>query len=538
MIHTNFFRRRPPPRAQLGLDRTTHGELTPRAGAPRNGAARASVTAAVRRGGARRGDLGAEDGIGLIEVMVSALMMGFIVIATFNGFNAVNHTTANVRASDQAAVLAAQSLEEMRSDSATTLDTLQSVPHIYTQTLGGETYTITQSDRWVIDSNQNASCSAIGKEHSSQAGNYLRISTSVIWPQLKVAKRPALEQSSIITPPDGSGLEVDVVNGRIPQQAVPGATVKAGEAEATTSEAGCVIFGGIPETRINVEVFKLGDVTPTGAVNKVLPEVLIAPNVTTHEEAVLNQGASITAEFTHEGKAVKGDTFVAYNPKINLAPDFEVGSTAFGEPVKATGEYEALTGTYKATATTPVSSTYYPTGDLFPYESAWFAYAGDCPANNPHTSDPAQFSESAVPTVMTEPGQEGKVSIPTSEVKLALYTGTAASHEALEPKPQAVKITNTECGSSPKPNNAAHYKTEHTQSTTSEGKLEVPYQPFGKSFTLCVYDSEKKKTYSTQYADETIEGPKIGIYLKEAAKYADGNGHTVEVKTNQNSNTC
>ena len=136
-------------------------------------------------------------------------------------------------------------------------------------------------------------------------------------------------------------MEVDVVNGRTPEQPVAGVTVVAGEAEATTGEAGCAILGGIPATKITVEAFKVGDVTEAGAVKNISPELAIAPNVTTHKEVVLNTGSYITAEFIHEGKKAKGDTIVAYNPKMNLAPDFEVGSTRFGAFTKETGEYEA-----------------------------------------------------------------------------------------------------------------------------------------------------------------------------------------------------
>jgi Tfp pilus assembly protein PilV len=546
MIHTNLIRQgteaiaRAARRDGVGLavgSRWTRTTMRPthaaHATSSRPGAARGLRPSCARSKLA----LGAEEGISLIEVMISALMVGFIVIATFTGFNNVDHTTADERAHDQAAVLAMQSLEELRSDSAATLDGLtNSNSHTCQETVGGETYTITQSARWVNDANPNATCSAIGKEHSNQAGDYLRVNTAITWPQL--GKRPPLEQDSIITPPDGSGLEVDVTNGRIPEQPVAGVTIVAGEAEALTGESGCVIFGGIPATRITVEAFKLGDVTPAGAIKNVHSELLVAPNITTTVPAVLNEGARIKAEFTYEGKPVKSDTFVAYNSKINLQPDFEVGSTEFGEPAKETGNYEARTSKYETTATTPVSATYYPTGDLFPFENGWFAYAGDCVANNPHTIDESQITESAIAVPTLEPGQIATIKVPMSEVKLLLYNGTAAAHGSLESKSQAVKITDGACASSASPNNAAHYKIEHTQNTTSEGKLEYPYQPFGKSFKLCLYDKEKSETYTAEYADEAIKGPEIGIYLKETAGYEDGHGHKVTVKTGQSSNTC
>jgi hypothetical protein len=497
--------------------------------------------------------------------MVSALMVGFIVIATFTGFNAANHTTADERTHDQAAQLAAQSLEEMRSDSAATLDTIEKVAgvgpeHTYTQTIGGQKYTIAQSDEWIPDNNPNANCSASSKEHSSQAGNYLRIATSVDWHQLEVEKRPPLRQYSIITPPDGSGLEVDVVNGRTPEQPVAGVTVIAGEAEATTGEAGCAILGGIPATKITVEAFKVGDVTEAGAVKNISPELSIAPNVTTHKEVVLNTGSHITAEFMHGSEKAKGDTIVAYNPKINLAPDFEVGSTHYGSFISQTGEYNALPGEppttedpepYREKSTTPVSPTYYPTGDLFPFEKGpWEVYAGDCPANNPAEVDPSEISESSI-SVALEPGEDPTIKVPTSEVNFTAYKGTKSTIIGHETIARPVKITNTECLKTKEkeetknkaaylPNNASQYSVVHTQdTTTTTGQLEAPFQPFGKSFTLCLWDETEHKTYTTTYAEEKILGTTINFYLKEAAgKYTESGGHSVEVKTGQFTNTC
>ena len=530
MINTNLFRRRRAPKGLLG---------------------RSHAPTALHA----RTELAAQDGVSLIEVMVSALMVGFIVIATVTGFNAADHTTADERTHDQAAQLAAQSLEELRSDSAATLDTIEKVKgvgpeHVYMQTIGGQTYKVSQSDEWVADNNPSGSCSASSKEHSSQSGNYLRIATSVDWHQLEIQKRQPLRQYSIITPPDGSDLEVDVINGRTPEQPVAGVTVIAGEAEATTSEAGCVILGGIPATKITVEAFKLGDVTEAGAVKNISPELAIAPNVTTHKEVVLNTGSFITAKFTHEGKKATGDTIVAYNPKMNLLPDFEVGSTRFGTFTKETGEYEAQTSTYEEIAKTPYSPEYYPTGDLFPFEKGpWEVYAGDCPANNPAVVTKGEISESSI-SVAFEPGEDPPISVPTSEVNLTAYKGTKTLPLVAETIARPVKITNTEClkikeeeegknKTTYLPNNASKYSVVHTQNTTSTGSLEAPYQPFGKSFKLCLWDEKEHKTYTTTYADEKILGPKIALYLAEPeGTYADGNGHNVEVKKNQFSNTC
>src|ERR1700677_3628759 len=128
--------------------------------------------------------LGSERGDTLIEVVISALLTGLIV----------------------AAVLAAQSQEQLRSDPASSLDVLESTPHSYTQTVGGTTYTITQSAKFVNGVEGTVGCS----NTKSEEGKYVAVTSSVDWHALEVAKRAPVSQSSVITPPDGSGLEVDI----------------------------------------------------------------------------------------------------------------------------------------------------------------------------------------------------------------------------------------------------------------------------------------------------------------------------------------
>src|ERR1700721_1479764 len=88
--------------------------------------------------------LGSERGDTLIEIVVSALIVGLIVVGTFTGFRVINRASADPRHHSQASLLASQSQEQLRSDPATALDTLESTPHSYTQTVEGTTYTIKQ----------------------------------------------------------------------------------------------------------------------------------------------------------------------------------------------------------------------------------------------------------------------------------------------------------------------------------------------------------------------------------------------------------
>ena len=101
---------------------------------------------ARRRLRAAAGAPPAEAGFLLVEVIISALLVGLIVIATLTGFDVVNRASASQRQHDQAALLAAAvpgaAAQRSRSHPA---DAPMASPHSYTQTVGGAVYTIKQS---------------------------------------------------------------------------------------------------------------------------------------------------------------------------------------------------------------------------------------------------------------------------------------------------------------------------------------------------------------------------------------------------------
>lgn len=514
------------------------------------------LSTAQARGKLRPGRLqaGSEDGFLLIEVMISALLVALIVVATLNGFDFANRASADERHHGQAAVLAAQSQEQLRSDAAETLNELQITPHVYTQTVGGTTYTITEKVYFVNDSQKSSGCSAVGGGESKSHGDYVEIVSSVTWPLLLKANRPAVSQFSYITPPTGSALEVDVTNGGTPELPVAGVTAKVNTAEAVTGTNGCLIFGGIPSTSASVEVHKLGYVTKSGAFNVVAKEVSVAPNVIIHFPVILAEGGRITAEFkyhkasTYKGQEVTGDNFVAFNNSMGVAPNFEVGSTK--GKFNAESEYEAENSTYAASAMTPAEPAHYPTGDLFPFKESWAVYAGDCPENN-------AFQQSEKNTVKTgeavvTQGTNVKAEVPMVFVKLSVWTGTESSKKgALAEKSYPVKITNVACKEAiAEPDNEPLVSNVHKQETLTakqetekkwgNGLLPNPFQPFGE-YKLCLYNEAAKKTYTASYEDETEAGPAPNIYLEAKGSYTEGAGALkvkVEVKENQATNTC
>ena len=480
-----------------------------------------------RRPSRHRG-LATQDGFLLIEVIVSSLIVAVVVVATLTGFDVVNRTTADERRHNQAAVLAAQSQEQMRTLPAGTLSALESSPHTYTRVVGGTTYSITQEAKATNASQSSTGCSV--SNTTAQTAANVQITSSVTWPTL--GTRSPVRESSIITPPTGSALEVDVGNAPAPTAGVAGVTVivkytsilthTPGTLEATTNSSGCLVFGGIPATSAIVEIpEKLRFVTPSGALKIAPKEFTITPNTTTHDAVTYNEGGRIAAEFTYkgagewEGLKVKSDTFVAFNVAIPAAPEFELGSTSFQYEAGGEEHYKALTGSFGTAAMTPAGLKYL-SGDLFPFPSpgAWSVYAGDCTKNNP-----SAIKEVELPSgVYVEPGKTTTVKVPMSHVTLNVYSGTQSSKGALEAVSYPVKITNTECEGAPVPNNASAAPIiEHNQASTSAGHLENPFQPFGKA-KLCVFNKAVGKAYTVNYNNNSIAGSTANVYIGERSE--------------------
>jgi DNA segregation ATPase FtsK/SpoIIIE-like protein len=495
----------------------------------------------------------AQDGFLLLEVLVSSLMVGLIVVATLTGFDALTRSSAEQRRHDEAALLAAQSQQQMRSDPASALLAFKNGENSYTQTVAGTTYTILQKATFGNGSSQTG-CSAT--ETTKGQGTYILISTTVSWPHM-VGK--TVTESSLITPPTGSALDVEVSNGEIPTSGVsvlvkyiPAGSTSTDTLEGTTGAAGCVLFAGIPSTAATVEVKETdGIVNKYGTLSWPSQNFTLAPNVLVHDEVKLAPGGAITAEFAYEGattythsndagtgtvvEAVTGDTFVAYNVEMAKEPFFEKGNTA--KPTPFTGSlFEVLPGapgSYAATATSPTELVKYPRGNLFPFPKPkdWTAYAGDCTANKPEEFDSAITS----PTVALAPSEDADLKVPTTYVALDVYSESQAEVKAKIAKGEAtwpalettdgwlVTVTNKKCSAVTSPNNETAINPKSTQYTTIGsawgGHLSAPFQPFGE-YELCLATgtgvSGKSFKFHEPYVNKNPSKPvALNIYLNE-----------------------
>jgi type II secretory pathway pseudopilin PulG len=473
-----------------------------------------------------------EHGFLLVEVMVSALLVAIIIVATFNGFSAASRLSADQRHRDQAAIVAAESEEDLRTDSASALIALVSNPHKFSKTIGGTTFAVTQEAHPVAASGATG-CNA--NETTSQTSN-IQIVTTIKWKAQEEAKRPVVKQVSVISPPTGSALEIDVSNKST--TLISGVTAVAtfkplesgsyATSEGTTGSLGCVVLSGIQALSAEVSIAKKANfVTPAGLLEWESPKTLsIAPNLTKHYPVYYAGGGRFEATFTYKGattfesKTVTSDTFVAQNAAIGLAPElyvgapkfvYEVGNEENYRPVTGGTEVSAVKGEYAAKASTAVGAKY-TTGDLFPFGSGtpWAVYAGECKANNVGSEAAAKGA------LVIEQGKATGVEVPVSFVTLKLWKNTQVKPET-EEKTSALKVRVSfpECESTI-PIDSLAFQSEHVQETTT-GRLTVPFQPFGPA-KLCIYSPTTKRSYTVSYTNSTAAGSTANVYLGEPSE--------------------
>lgn len=463
-----------------------------------------------------RGRLAPERGDTLVEVLISALVVGLIVVGTLTGFNSATKASYDQRAHAQAAVCAQQDEERMRGLTTKELSELGTSkrevtdtcePYVSSSGYKGTVYTITSTAQYVSDKTTGTACSPSG------SADYLRTTSSVKWAALK--NRKEVTQSSIVTNPIGASLLVKIENQL--GEGVPGATVTAvGEntnQTLTTNSEGCAIFASLVAPSVTVTVTKTGWVDREG--EALPPESLkLVTGQTTSVTYQLGEAGAIKAEFqttsnTGTVEPTSGDTFVAFQNGIVRAPTFMLEGTISSSVSAATADYKSPVISPKA---------------LFPFRtppapgtaSPYTVYAGDCTEN-----EPFKYGGTNV-TAQVEPNGEAipteKLTVPP--VNITVYSGTETEKTAakLVTTNGVASITNTACkvkGIIP-----TNYKTApsyvHYQPLSSLGHLTYHGQPYGQ-LELCVSYNNKKWIHEVK--NEKASGPSTPITNATNATY-------------------
>ena len=453
-----------------------HPRRSPRA-LIRSSAIGRRLTAIARARGAAAGSqphLGAQDGFMLIEVVISAMLISLIAIATLSGFDSAGRASADQRAHAQATQLVQQDEERLRG--LTTTELAQLGTKTQTVTENGTVFTITSSASFVSAAKETLTCEAAGG-----TADYIQTTSSARWPAL--GSRPAVSQSSIVSTPTSAALMVKVKNQN--EEPVEGAgvtvTVASGKLPtAFTGSTGCVIFGALTPEKVKVAVSKANWVDKAGKFPPAEKEVTIVAKTLATSEVTIAPPGTIVAEFQSNGvftEAIKSDTFFAYQGGVPPPPQF-IGGKA-GPP--AVHEVE-LTGLFPfAEAKAPHNPELYT------------VYAGDCEANKPETVTAAGEKLKTPPNAAVEASKTTKVKVEVPTVKVTVYEGAKAEGAVLK-EAELAMIINQEC-SAASAQNAAKVAYEHKVTIMNTGELEQRYQPYAKELKLCVVAKLAVKKY-------------------------------------------
>lgn len=470
-------------------------------------------------GRTRAPEIAAQDGLTLIEVIVSSMLVALIAIGTLTGFANAGKTTAEAGTHSQATVCAQQDEERLRgmnaealanlgSQTSTEAENCQCVEsvsgawrycsntNLAGQSYKGTVFTLSTS----VTPHTESSSGKAEETCSAESGtiSYLRTTTQVKWSGL--GERHPVSQSSIVTTPLAAALEVKVQTENL--EPVEGAEVTMSYGGTnftqTTGSAGCVIFGYVNANSVEVKVQKTGWVEKDGNATPSTTVKISADTMTT-TEFIMNQGGAITAEFESKGAAELGDTFVVSHTSLGSSSSFD---------------QEGTLGSYATKVTSP--STLYPFVTLGKPSgpSKYLVYAGDCEANNPATVT-ATGEKLKDAEAQVEPGGTASVKVEVPPIKIKVYSGKTGTTPL---SGASVTLTDTSCeGITPNNYVVSGQGTPsavESQKLNSSGSLEQPYQPYG-TFELCIASGLLK--YKSEVKNNSKNGFELAAFNIESS---------------------
>jgi Tfp pilus assembly protein PilV len=426
--------------------------------------------------------LRADAGDTLLEVIVSALLLGIIVVGLFSGLNSTNAATSINRARSQADALAEQNEEQLHSLPISTLKQLEEKAVTKAVEQGGTKFEVTSSATYYPASSTSSSCTS----SSAAEVGYIQTASTVTWHSLGKGK-PVVE-TGIVSPPPDTSLIVEVTN----ELAEPVAGMEAQvtgptSASALTSTSGCAILAVSPgEYAINVH--------RTGYVDQNwFPE--------TKEDSFYEKTVYLPAETTTKKQylfapaaQLKPLTFKYLNPTNGKEEeDKALNATLENTEMSPTTRLVEKEGNATYLATMQTAKIIYPF-----HKRSYTLYAGSCVANKPPVEEKEQTTEAFPPELETGL----KLILPSLIVDV--WKGSEAETKT---KPELVKekpkifLSDTDKGCE-----ETYHEPETIEPTKKEvGALKYPGQPWG-TYTVCVnvpFENKTTKKIENKHFEQT-----------------------------------
>lgn len=461
-----------------------------------------------------RARLAAEHGFGVIEVLVSALIVVLISLSSLAAIDAAGRTADKNKSRSVASSLAQDDLERMRAIKITDLAAMGANSAPRTVTVDGESYSVQSKAEYLAGTAGSDNCAS-----DDEAPKYLKMTSTVTWPNMGASK-PVVSNSLRATPSgtigDFGSLAVDI-NGRagagqsgIAVTITPDATAAANGGVTTTANTnskGCVLFGYIASGRYTVSFSKSGYV--------------LAPNpnnASVSDETVVAADSIASKTYTYDQAGKASATYVT---------NASYGSTTWGTSTQGTGFtiQNALLGSpdYKTVSHTAAASYTTPTFAYFPFTGAYEAYSGLCTAYKPGSGD--------VQSMAIGPGGTGTASVREFRLRVQVQrrTSTSGGNYATMPNDAktTVKVTPTSSGCTDTVNAAWVSNTGSSSSTASANySTYEAIVPWG-SYTVCAQynntTSNRAKTsvnnISTTASTGTTYGTRIEVPYNQTSGY-------------------
>lgn len=377
-----------------------------------------------------------ESGVGLVEVVVSAMLVVLVSSGVYLGLDAASATSGTNKHRAVASAIAQQDQDRMR---AMAVNELSNYRDTLTSTIGAVTYTVTSASSWITDSTGTASCTS-----GAAKASYLRISSSVTWPNMPI-KPITIE--SVVAPPAGSfgtnqgslAVQVRDRNGAGVAGAAVTLTGPKGYTDVT-NEVGCVLWGYLPAGNgYTVSLSKTGYVDPQGV-------------------AAPSKAVGVTGEAT---------STVAFDYDVGGRVEAIYETWAGGAAVPANGTSFTVVNSHLPVAPTPfgdgAAHASFTSASLFPFTDPYGVYAGNCAGADP------QLYGQPVALAQVLPGGTISVAVRQPPIDVRVLNGAAPIQGAV------VKLTGTGTGCTVLP----------ARTTGADGRITDRAFPYGP-YSFCV----------------------------------------------------
>jgi hypothetical protein len=441
-----------------------------------------------------RRSIGSEEGIALMEVVVSAAVLILVVLGVMAALDAVAGTAGANKARTVAATLAEKDQEELRSLKTADLNRLETlIPAPRTVEVDGVPYTITSEARIVTDATgEDISCAL-----DTGKGTFVRITSTVTSPMTGAKVKP-VTMSSIVAPEPGSGTLVAMVRNakdnpvvNMPVTADNGIDVKT----VRTNDAGCAVFGAMESGSYELEVDQMDWVDPDGN-QEVIKSATVAAGTLSTVEFLYDIGATVRVQVATTpvtGTAQWDDSYGIVAGHNGISTNFRTFPD--DPPLASPAQNHTLRG-------------------LFPFhEDAYKIYSGTCTLADPVPfqenyfdllDDPEESLVDATPELT--PGEERTITLFEQAINInATWSTSTAPGSAI-----------THSGTNP----SAAYAYPRTAGTCSAppriplgnvvgGRASRPGVPFG-TYDVCVHRLRSGSTSSNNvYYRRTITGVQV-----------------------------